>query len=103
MDLLGQGCAYTGGTLAPGNTLWPLLAWGVALAAVIHLVRAAQRFALWPAASAVADYRLTGCVPIVIASGWFFYRSALNATEQFAQQIADEVSGRVGEKDPRLF
>jgi signal transduction histidine kinase len=37
-------------------------------------------------------------LPIVIASGWFFYRSALNATEQFAQQIADEVSGRVGEK-----
>lgn len=32
-------------------------------------------------------------LPVVIASGWCFYRSALNVTEQFAQQIADEVSG----------
>jgi uncharacterized membrane protein len=39
----------------------------VTLAAVIHLVRAAQRFALWPASSTAADYRHTGCVPIVIA------------------------------------
>ena len=28
-------------------------------------------------------------LPIVIASGWFFYRSAVNTTEQFAQQIAE--------------
>jgi hypothetical protein len=42
-------------------------------------------------------------LPIVIASGWFFYRSALNATEQFAQQIADEVSGRVREKIIAFF
>lgn len=42
-------------------------------------------------------------LPIVIASGWFFYRSALHATEQFAQQIADEVSGRVREKIIAFF
>jgi len=42
-------------------------------------------------------------LPIVIASGWFFYRSAQNATEQFAQQIADEVSGRVREKIIAFF
>ena len=42
-------------------------------------------------------------LPIVMASGWFFYRSALNATEQFAQQIADEVSGRVREKVIAFF
>lgn len=42
-------------------------------------------------------------LPVVMASGWFFYRSALNATEQFAQQIADEVSGRVREKVIAFF
>lgn len=42
-------------------------------------------------------------LPIVMGSGWFFYRSALNATEQFAQQIADEVSGRVREKVIAFF
>jgi signal transduction histidine kinase len=42
-------------------------------------------------------------LPIVIASGWFFYRSALDATEQFAHQIADEVSGRVREKIIAFF
>ena len=42
-------------------------------------------------------------LPIVIASGWFFYRSAVNTTEQFAQQIADEVSGRVREKIIAFF
>ncbi len=42
-------------------------------------------------------------LPIVIASGWFFYRSALRATEEFAQQMADEVSGRVREKIIAFF
>lgn len=42
-------------------------------------------------------------LPIVMASGWFFYRSALSATEQFAQQTADEVSGRVREKVIAFF
>lgn len=42
-------------------------------------------------------------LPVVIASGWYFYRSALNVTEQFAQQIADEVSGRVREKVVAFF
>jgi signal transduction histidine kinase len=42
-------------------------------------------------------------LPIVMASGWFFYRSAQNATEQFAQQIADDVSGRVREKVIAFF
>lgn len=42
-------------------------------------------------------------LPILIVSGWFFYRSAFNATEQFAQQIADEVSGRVREKIIAFF
>lgn len=42
-------------------------------------------------------------LPIMIASGWFFYRSALNATEQFGQQIADDVSGRVREKVIAFF
>lgn len=42
-------------------------------------------------------------LPIVMASGWFFYRSALNATEQFAQQSAADVSGRVREKVIAFF
>lgn len=42
-------------------------------------------------------------LPIMVASGWFFYRSALNATEQFAQQIADDVSDRVREKVIAFF
>lgn len=37
-------------------------------------------------------------LPIIMASGWFFYRSAFQATEQFAQQLAGEVSGRIREK-----
>lgn len=42
-------------------------------------------------------------LPIMVASGWLFYRSALDATEQFAQQIADDVSGRVREKVIAFF
>lgn len=42
-------------------------------------------------------------VPIITASGWFFYRSAYQATEQFAQQLAGEVSGRIREKVIAFF
>lgn len=42
-------------------------------------------------------------LPIVVASGWFFYQSALAAKEQFAQQLADEVSVRVKEKVTSFF
>ncbi|WP_027476603.1 sensor histidine kinase [Curvibacter gracilis] len=42
-------------------------------------------------------------LPIVVASGWFFYRSALSAREEFAQQLADEVSSRVREKIVSFF
>ncbi|OGS96130.1 MAG: hypothetical protein A3H31_11010 [Gallionellales bacterium RIFCSPLOWO2_02_FULL_57_47] len=63
--------AWVADTLAPGNPLWPILAWGATLAAAIHIVSAARRFKLWPAASIAADYRSTGCVPIIIAcAGW---------------------------------
>lgn len=55
-------------TLAPGVALWPMLAWGVTLAAAIHLLRAACRFKLWPATSTAADYAVTGTQPIIIAS-----------------------------------
>lgn len=63
--------AWVADTLAPGNSLWHILAWGVTLAAAIHVVRAARRFDVWPASSTAADYSWTGCVPIVIAcAGW---------------------------------
>lgn len=63
--------AWVADTLAPGNPLWHILAWGATLAAAIHIVSAARRFKLWPASSTAADYRLTGCVPIIIAcAGW---------------------------------
>jgi signal transduction histidine kinase len=42
-------------------------------------------------------------LPIIMASGWFFYRSAFQATEQFAQQLAAEVSGRIREKVIAFF
>ena len=42
-------------------------------------------------------------LPIVMASGWFFYRSALHAMEGVAQQLADEVSVRVREKITTFF
>ncbi len=42
-------------------------------------------------------------LPIVMASGWFFYRSALQATEQFARQTGDQVAGRVREKIISFF
>ncbi len=63
--------AWVADTLAPGNRLWPMLAWGATLAAAIHIVRAARRFDLWPASSAAADYRLTGSVPIMAASAFW--------------------------------
>jgi uncharacterized membrane protein len=63
--------AWVADTLAPGNLLWHILAWGSTLAAAIHIVLAARRFELWPASSTAADYRLIGCVPIIIAcAGW---------------------------------
>lgn len=60
--------AWVADTLAPGNRLWPMLAWGATLAVAIHAVRAARRFGLWPASSAVSDYRFAGSVPIIVAS-----------------------------------
>ena len=42
-------------------------------------------------------------LPIITASGWFFYRSAFQATEQFAQQLAGEVSGRIRERVIAFF
>ena len=42
-------------------------------------------------------------LPIVLASGSLFYRSAVVAMEEFALQLADEVSGRVREKVVSFF
>lgn len=42
-------------------------------------------------------------LPIVLASSWFFYRSALRGTEEFAQQLGNEMSGRVREKIISFF
>jgi uncharacterized membrane protein len=63
--------AWVADTLSPGNPLWQLLSWGATFAVAIHIVRAGLRFELWPASSKAADYRVVGCVPIVIAcAGW---------------------------------
>ena len=42
-------------------------------------------------------------LPIVLASGSFFYRSAHKAMEEYALQLSDEVSARVGEKVVSFF
>lgn len=42
-------------------------------------------------------------IPILIASGWLIYRSVFQATDQFAQQLSDEVSGRIHEKVTAFF
>ena len=42
-------------------------------------------------------------LPIALASGSLFYHSARKAMEEFALQLADEVSGRVREKVVSLF
>lgn len=42
-------------------------------------------------------------LPIVLASSSLFYRSAMVAMEEFALQLADEVSGRVREKVVSFF
>ncbi len=42
-------------------------------------------------------------LPILLASGSLFYQSARYAMEEFALQLADEVSGRVREKVVSLF
>ena len=66
--------AWVGDMLAPGNTLWQLLAWGAAFAAAIYAVRVARHFKLWPASSEAADYRTTGCIPIIIAcAAWLVF------------------------------
>ena len=42
-------------------------------------------------------------LPLVLASSSLFYRSATGAMEEFALQLADEVSGRVREKVVSFF
>lgn len=67
-------------TLAPGNSLWPLLAWGVTLSAAMHIVQFACRHGMWPASNTVADYRLTACVPIIAAcAGWLVIACTQNS------------------------
>ena len=46
---------------------------------------------------------LAALLPIVLASGSLFYRSAVGAMEAFALQLADEVSARVREKVVSFF
>lgn len=55
--------AWLGHRLAPGVSLWPLLAWGVTPAFGLALAELAVRRAVWPAAALPAAYRGVGAWP----------------------------------------
>ncbi|HVK56147.1 MAG TPA: DUF2339 domain-containing protein, partial [Burkholderiales bacterium] len=53
-------------SLAPGNTLWPLLAWGFAPALCALLTIGAAKKALWPVAAQSSVYLEVGLAPVAL-------------------------------------
>ena len=64
--IAGEELAWVGQRLAHGVSLWPLLAWGVAVAAGLRLADYGVRRELWPFAAQPAAYRGTACLPLAI-------------------------------------
>ena len=78
--LAGAELAWVGQRLAPGVSLWPLLGWGTALAAGLHLADFGVRRALWPFAAQPAAYRGTACMPLAMAAaGWSLWANFSHA------------------------
>lgn len=62
----GRELAWIAGELAPGVTLWPLLAWGAVAAATLHAVVLGVGKNLWPFAARPSDYLEAGALPVAL-------------------------------------
>jgi uncharacterized membrane protein len=66
--------AWISYTLAPANTLWPLLAWGAIPAFFVLLTVGAAKMSFWPVAARPDDYLNGGLVPVILLLGlWSIY------------------------------
>lgn len=78
--IAGEELAWIGQRLAPGVSLWPVVAWGVALAAGLRLADFGVQRALWPFAAQPAAYRGTACLPLAIAAAsWSLFANFSHA------------------------
>ena len=69
--LAGGELAWVGQRLSHGVSLWPLLAWGVAVAAGLWLADHGARRQLWPFAAQPGAYRGIACLPLaIVATLW---------------------------------
>ena len=69
--IAGEELAWVGQRLAHGVSLWPLLAWGVAVAAGLWLADYGVRRQLWPFAAQPGAYRGSACLQLaVVATLW---------------------------------
>lgn len=66
--LAGAELAWVGQRLAPGVSLWPVLAWGLALASGLWLADFGVRRDVWPFAAHPDAYRGSACLPLAIAA-----------------------------------
>ena len=66
--IAGAELAWVGQRLAPGVSLWPVLAWGLALASGLWLADFGVRRDLWPFAAHPDAYRGSACLPLAIAA-----------------------------------
>lgn len=64
----GDELVWIGQRLAPGVSLWPVLAWGVAMAAGLRLADFGVRRDLWPFAAQPEAYRGMACLPLALAA-----------------------------------
>lgn len=80
VTLAGEELAWVGQRLAHGVSLWPLLAWGVAVAAGLRLADYGVRRDLWPFTAQPAAYRGTACLPLAVAAGcWSLFANFSHA------------------------
>lgn len=76
----GAELAWIGQRLAPGVSLWPLLAWGIVAAGGLGLADFGGRHGLWPFAAQPAAYRGMACLPLAIAAaGWSLFANFSHA------------------------
>ena len=69
--IAGEELAWVGQRLAHGVSLWPLLAWGVAMAVGLWLADYGVRRQLWPFAAQPGAYRGIACLPLaIVAALW---------------------------------
>jgi uncharacterized membrane protein len=78
--LAGEELAWVGRHLAPGVSLWPLLAGGAAAAIGLRLADFGVQRDLWPFAAVSTAYRATACVPLAVAAAcWSLYANFSHA------------------------